>query len=322
MKVRNTKIACGTPSYLPPEKLLRKVYGKEGDIWALGVLFYRMLVGKLPFRFDGKVKTEKIMRGPIDYPRPLYENLGDLSEKLIALSERLANDALNNSDSVGDLLLAVKDLCADLDTLNCKAHKLLKKIEGLLALLKPFAEKEQERLPTEINDLYAGLLQHPLQTSLAPLRECLIDDFSASLNSVCDEIDDVDSKNLDNLPSGAPELLSKKTKEIADGLKNFIKEIPETLPAEAKSLFETLRPFAKKSRDSFQDLPGGLSDNSYGFSVRVKELFNDLEPLFESCEPLSGEARELISMLLEKDPSKRIALADVLEHQLMRKYRK
>lgn len=40
---------CGTPSYLAPEILLNKAYGKPVDIWALGVLIYEQAAGVPPF---------------------------------------------------------------------------------------------------------------------------------------------------------------------------------------------------------------------------------------------------------------------------------
>lgn len=46
---------AGTPYYIPPE-VLNGEYGKECDLWSLGVVFYVMLTGNYPF--DGSNRAE------------------------------------------------------------------------------------------------------------------------------------------------------------------------------------------------------------------------------------------------------------------------
>lgn len=47
---KNLKEFCGTPSYMAPELVLKVDYwGSFVDIWALGVILYRLLVGTFPF---------------------------------------------------------------------------------------------------------------------------------------------------------------------------------------------------------------------------------------------------------------------------------
>lgn len=42
--------ACGSPCYAPPEMVAGKAYnGIIGDIWSLGIIFYGMVCGSLPF---------------------------------------------------------------------------------------------------------------------------------------------------------------------------------------------------------------------------------------------------------------------------------
>ena len=52
MKSLDTKLTyiCGTPKYMSPELASKKDYlGTPADIWALGVILFILLTGKIPF---------------------------------------------------------------------------------------------------------------------------------------------------------------------------------------------------------------------------------------------------------------------------------
>ena len=41
---------CGTPNYMSPEVILKKeYYGGPNDVWALGVMLFRICSGRFPF---------------------------------------------------------------------------------------------------------------------------------------------------------------------------------------------------------------------------------------------------------------------------------
>ena len=49
-KSKKLNLHCGTPSYMAPELVAKKDYlGSPVDVWALGVLLYKMLTGYYPF---------------------------------------------------------------------------------------------------------------------------------------------------------------------------------------------------------------------------------------------------------------------------------
>jgi serine/threonine protein kinase len=43
------KTCVGTPIYMSPQVLKQKPYTSKTDIWSLGVMFYELVFGKLPF---------------------------------------------------------------------------------------------------------------------------------------------------------------------------------------------------------------------------------------------------------------------------------
>ncbi|KAF9005886.1 kinase-like protein [Hymenopellis radicata] len=47
-----TNELCGTPLFMCPEQHLGQMYSFDADFWALGVVLYRMLTGKMPWNED------------------------------------------------------------------------------------------------------------------------------------------------------------------------------------------------------------------------------------------------------------------------------
>lgn len=47
--LKRTNTQCGTKPYMSPEILLEKWYGFECDMWSVGILVFRLLVGRYPF---------------------------------------------------------------------------------------------------------------------------------------------------------------------------------------------------------------------------------------------------------------------------------
>lgn len=70
---------CGTPCYMSPEILMKKPYnGIFADIWAMGVLLYRMVSGEQPFKGKGSELRKEIMLVNYSIPGYLSEHLREM----------------------------------------------------------------------------------------------------------------------------------------------------------------------------------------------------------------------------------------------------
>jgi serine/threonine protein kinase len=52
---------CGTPLYVSPEVLKGDEYNQKIDIWAVGILTYELLIGRVPFKINTEADMAKIV---------------------------------------------------------------------------------------------------------------------------------------------------------------------------------------------------------------------------------------------------------------------
>ena len=48
-------MSVGTPIYMSPETLKNNEYSDKTDIWALGIMYYELIFGKLKFKIIGRI---------------------------------------------------------------------------------------------------------------------------------------------------------------------------------------------------------------------------------------------------------------------------
>lgn len=81
-----TGVAMGTPSYMAPEQWQGKDIGPAADQYALAVLVYAMLTGKMPFEADSPYQL--MHKHMFDVPTPIHTHRGDLPEALQKVFDR------------------------------------------------------------------------------------------------------------------------------------------------------------------------------------------------------------------------------------------
>lgn len=151
----------GTPYYLAPE-VLRGKYGKECDVWSLGVVMYLMLCGTQPFEgSDMRSIFGKISKGEFDFQSPLWAGISeaakDLIRKMMSVNPNrriTVVEALRHpwfaiqSDSIARVVS--KDVLQSL-----KRYKAPKKIqqEAMKVVIKFLSETDIEDLKSAFIDL-------------------------------------------------------------------------------------------------------------------------------------------------------------------------
>jgi len=98
----------GTPEYISPEQLKAKEADQRSDLFSLGVVFYQLLSGELPFAGDDiKNYFKNIVSGNLRPLKPRY----DVPATLISLIEKLlANDPNVRLQSSAELFEALKSI--------------------------------------------------------------------------------------------------------------------------------------------------------------------------------------------------------------------
>lgn len=96
---------CGTLSYVAPEVLTNQGYGKEADLWSIGVIMFLLICGKLPF--DGASADDIIkatVQGDLKVNPHVWGKLSDPAKSLLrsllnkSASERVtAREALKHA---------------------------------------------------------------------------------------------------------------------------------------------------------------------------------------------------------------------------------
>ncbi|KAI9285682.1 kinase-like domain-containing protein [Umbelopsis sp. AD052] len=78
---------CGTPSYVAPEVLApasSRAYGKEVDLWSLGVMLYICLCGYPPFYADASVPAQAIRSGQFTFVEADWKNVTKEAKDLVS----------------------------------------------------------------------------------------------------------------------------------------------------------------------------------------------------------------------------------------------
>lgn len=109
----------GTPAYMAPELFQGSPASPTSDVYALGVCYYEMLTGRLPFpQKNAKDVIHAAQNDPIPNPKQWCKSLPlEMAECLFRLLSRAAGNRPPDAMSAAHLLQAVLGEVADLESL-------------------------------------------------------------------------------------------------------------------------------------------------------------------------------------------------------------
>jgi serine/threonine-protein kinase len=105
----------GTPAYMPPEQVLGQEVDGRADLYSVGVVFYRLLTGALPFKADTALAM--MQRQIIEPPMPLSVHRAALPEWCDTIVQRaLAKDPEDRFQTAEELRETLRDAAGVLQT--------------------------------------------------------------------------------------------------------------------------------------------------------------------------------------------------------------
>ena len=116
-----TGVGIGTPEYMAPEQGMGRDVDHRADIYALGIVFFELVTGSLPYKADTPLAVVfKHMTDPLPRPRSFVEDLPDAVEQVVF--KALAKDVNERYQTMGAFAAALEKLAQQYPTQEIQAH--------------------------------------------------------------------------------------------------------------------------------------------------------------------------------------------------------
>jgi serine/threonine-protein kinase len=162
----NANIAMGSAAYMAPEQAMdASKVDARADIWALGVVLYRMLSGALPF--EGRGFAEIIAKVVSEDPPPLRDHVAELPQRLDDAALRCLEKAPD------DRYASVEQLIDDIGPFAPEAYRRWKVAlpsEAEIAAGTPSLESVEVARPT-VDDTVTDVIAAPTRTAATVVHD-------------------------------------------------------------------------------------------------------------------------------------------------------
>jgi len=115
-------IILGTPNYMAPEQIMGRQIDARSDIFSLGVVFFQLLTGDLPFRGDN-LNSLFYKVTQVKHPSPSKINPKVIKPCEQILDKALAKNPDHRFQKASDLAKYLRILANKIDTLRVKKNK-------------------------------------------------------------------------------------------------------------------------------------------------------------------------------------------------------
>ena len=184
-QLTRTGTLMGTPHYLPPEQPLGKTVDGRSDIYSLGIMFYEMLAGRVPFHDEAAIAL--IYKHINEQPPPLKDLAPELATELTQIVHKMIEKSPDNRhQSAHELYDALESLSTLYPTRTTPSRRsstpgIARDTEKLILLAE---ESQQQHKYAQALELYGSVLQRrPDRKDAAQKRDSLIELFLESITS-------------------------------------------------------------------------------------------------------------------------------------------
>jgi len=100
----------GTPAYMAPERLFNQAYDGRADVYALGVMLYEMIAGRLPFEKQGQAPLGFVRMQMLKHPPRLTQFAPLVSSELEEAVERAMAKQAEDRPTAAEFAAELKNL--------------------------------------------------------------------------------------------------------------------------------------------------------------------------------------------------------------------